>query len=47
MLFRPVFAGLWTHAQVVDGTFSFHDLIDAWEILDVKAENEARAHEAV
>jgi hypothetical protein len=46
MLFRPVFAGIWTHAQAIDGSFSFLDLLDAWELLDVRAENEARARES-
>jgi hypothetical protein len=41
-----VFAGIWTHLQAIDGSFSFLDLLDAWELLDVKAENEARAREA-
>lgn len=43
-LFRPVVAGMWTHREAVDGTFTFTDLMDAHEVLDVKAANEARFH---
>lgn len=43
-LFRPVIAKLWTHKEAVDGTFTFADLMDAHEMLDVKAANEARFH---
>jgi hypothetical protein len=45
-LFRPVFAGLWTHADIAKDTFSFVDLIDAHEFLDVQTENKARAEDA-
>lgn len=42
-LFRPVVAGIWTHRDIVTDTFSFLDLLDAHEILDVREENERRA----
>lgn len=45
-VFAPVMAGFWTHQQVVDDVFTLDDLLDAHEILEVKHENEARAHEA-
>jgi hypothetical protein len=40
-LFRPVVEGLWTHRQAISGEMSFDDLMDAHEILDVKARREA------
>ena len=43
-LFRPVVAGIWTHREAIDGTFTFADLLDAHEMLDVKAANEMRYH---
>lgn len=33
-------AGLWQHHQVRDGTYTFADLMDAHEILDVREKNE-------
>lgn len=39
---RPVHAGLWTHQQLIDDVFTFADLMDAHEFLDVKAINEKR-----
>ena len=41
-LFRPVMAGVWKQKETFDGTYSFEDLLDAHEILDIKAENENR-----
>ena len=43
-LYRPVVAGMWTHSQAVDGTFTFADLMDVHELLDVKAANDLRFH---
>lgn len=40
-LFRPVVEGLWTHREITSGTMSFGDLMDAHEILDVKARRQA------
>jgi hypothetical protein len=42
-LFAPVVNGLWSHSEAIDGTFSFFDLLDAHELLAVKAENSIRA----
>ncbi len=39
---RPVMAGMWRQHETWDGTYSFEDLLDAHEILDIKAENERR-----
>ncbi|WP_303229413.1 hypothetical protein [uncultured Dialister sp.] len=44
--FAPVAAGLWRQHEVFDGTYDFDDLMDAHEILAVKAINSARAAEA-
>jgi len=41
-----VFAGLWTHADIVRDVFNFADLIDAHEFLDVREENKARAEDS-
>jgi hypothetical protein len=35
-------AGMWQHRDLVEGRFSFEDLLDAHEMLLVKAENERR-----
>jgi hypothetical protein len=40
LVFRPVIAGMWTHADLVRGVYSFHDLMEANELLDVKSANE-------
>lgn len=40
LLFRPVAAGLWTHREAISGVFSFEDLLDAHELLDVREQNE-------
>jgi hypothetical protein len=35
-------AGIWSHRETIDGvTFTFADLLDAHEILDVRERNEA------
>ena len=36
---------MWTHRDLVDGAFSFQDLMDAHEALDVRAANEASLRE--
>jgi len=45
-LFAPVMAGLWSHKDVVMDVFDIDDLLDAHEILEVKAENKRRAEMA-
>ena len=42
----PVVAGIWRQHQIWDGTYDFDDLLDAHEMLAVKAENERRARAA-
>ncbi|HID0769579.1 TPA: DUF6889 family protein [Clostridium botulinum] len=37
---------MWQQHQLWDGTYNLDDLLDAHEILLVKAENEHRAYEA-
>lgn len=44
--YAPVVAGMWRQHEVRDGTYSFRDLLDAHEIMAVKAENRRRAEEA-
>ncbi len=44
--YAPVIAGMWQQHEVFDGTYDLDDLLDAHEILFVKAENERRAMEA-
>ena len=39
-------AGLWKQHEVFDGTYDFDDLMDAHEIMAVKAINARRAQEA-
>jgi len=39
---RPVVAGMWLQRETFDGTYTVEDLLDACEVLDVKAENQAR-----
>lgn len=41
---RPVMDGMWKLHETFDGTYTIDDLLDAHEILDVRDENEARAH---
>lgn len=42
----PVMAGIWRQHEMWDGTYDFDDLLDAHEMLSVKAENERRARAA-
>jgi hypothetical protein len=42
---RPVEAGLWNLRETFDGTYIVDDLLDIIEVMDVKAENSARAEE--
>lgn len=44
--YAPVAAGMWRQHEVFDGTYDFDDLLDAHELMAVKAENQRRAHEA-
>ena len=39
-------AGMWKQHEVFDGTYDFDDLLDAHEMLAVKAANSMRAAEA-
>jgi len=45
-LYGPVMAGFWTHRDIIDGVFTFDDLLDAHEMLEVRCENGERAREA-
>ncbi len=45
-LFAPVAAGLWRQRELYDGTYTFSDLADAHELMQVQAENARRALEA-
>ena len=45
MLMRPVVARLWRQHETWDGTYTVHDLLDAIEMLDLKAENDRRRAE--
>jgi len=38
---------MWRQHEVFDGTYDFEDLLDAHELMAVKAINKARAYEAV
>ncbi|WP_278245476.1 DUF6889 family protein [Clostridium ihumii] len=38
---------MWKQYELWDGTYTLDDLLDAHEILEVTAENERRAHEAL
>jgi hypothetical protein len=40
-LFRPVIAGMWQHKDAINGVYSFKDLLDAHEMLDVKEQNDS------
>lgn len=42
---RPVEAGMWRLHETYDGTYTVDDLLDINEVLDVRAENQARAHD--
>ena len=44
--YAPVMAGMWKQHEVFDGTYDFDDLLDAHEMLSVKAANAMRAAEA-
>ena len=44
--YAPVAAGLWRQHEVFDGTYDFDDLLDAHELMAVKAANAQRAQEA-
>lgn len=37
---------MWRQHEVFDGTYDFDDLLDAHELMEVKAANESRAREA-
>jgi hypothetical protein len=39
-------AGMWKQHEIWDGTYTLDDLMDAIEMLKVKAENERRSLEA-
>lgn len=39
-------AGMWKQHEVFDGTYDFDDLLDAHEMLAVKAANAMRANKA-
>jgi hypothetical protein len=45
-LYAPVIAGMWSHRDIVEDIFTLDDLLDAHEMLQVKYENEQRAHDA-
>ena len=42
---RPVMAGIWRQSDTWDGTYTCVDLLDAHEMLDLKAENDRRRAE--
>ena len=44
-LFAPVVNGMWQQHEVWDGTYTLTDLLDAHEMMLVRAENERRARE--
>ena len=46
ILFVPVLEGYWRQCELWDGTYTFDDLLDILEVIDVKHENERRAEEA-
>lgn len=45
-LWRPVVSGMCKYESVIDGTLSLADIATMNQVLDVKAENEARYMEA-
>lgn len=45
VLFQPVIAGYWRQHETWDGIYDLDDLLDIVEVMQVKAENERRAHE--
>jgi len=46
MLFTPILAGHWSHADVLAGRYTADDLFDIIEAMTVQSENEERAREA-
>lgn len=44
-IYAPVTAGIWQQHELWDGTYTFNDLLDAHEIMLVKAENQRREAE--
>jgi hypothetical protein len=40
-----VIAGLWTQKETFDGTYSFEDLLDIHELLDIQIVNDRRQRE--
>lgn len=44
--YAPVAAGMWRQHEVFDGTYDFDDLLDAHELMAVKAINAQRAYDA-
>jgi len=40
-------AGMWKHHETFDGTYSFIDLLDIQEVLDVKEANEQLIRDAL
>ena len=44
-LFAPVVNGMWRQHEAWDGTYTLSDLLDAHEMMIVKAENERRYDE--
>lgn len=44
---RPVLAGLCSYESYKNCTFDLNDIAEMNEALDIKAENEHRAHEAM
>lgn len=46
-LFAPVLAGMWKQHETWDGTYTLQDLLDAHEMMIVRAENERRHQEVL
>ncbi|WP_206923118.1 hypothetical protein, partial [Alicyclobacillus suci] len=46
-LYAPVVANFWTHRDLVQDVYDIDDLLDAHEILQVRAENQWRAQESI
>ncbi|WP_370871607.1 DUF6889 family protein [Pectinatus haikarae] len=44
-IYAPVTAGIWKQHELWDGTYTFKDLLDAHEMMMVKAENQRREEE--
>ena len=44
-LYTPVAEGLWQQHEVWDGTYTLEDLLDAHEMLAIRAENDKRARD--